>query len=128
MAGKVYIFNLFNEPAELSFNGAPAGTGTIAGWDKTKGYTPGYIAVDSAKHNDEDSGKVFRGGNGSNDVRIEWDSGVAIGKIIFPTVSDDVSIDDDLVCYIAKNSAFVETTDGFVSKEGQQTLTFTQTS
>ncbi|HEX3144264.1 MAG TPA: hypothetical protein VHQ64_09845 [Pyrinomonadaceae bacterium] len=132
MAGQVYFFNLFNETAELSLNGGNVGgspaTGVINGWDASKGYTPAYIAVESVKHADEDNGKVNRGGDGSNDIRIEWDSGVAIGKIKFPTVDEDVSIDDDLVCYICKNSAFVETKSGFVSKAGQQALTFQEPS
>jgi hypothetical protein len=122
MAGTVYIFNLFNETATLSLNGGVAGT--INGWDAQKGYTPSYFAATSVKHLDEATGKVCRGGDGANGVVIQWDSGGAKGTITFPTVEDGVSIDDDLVCYIAKNSAFVEDKDGFVSKAGQQQLKF----
>ena len=121
MASKVYIFNLFNEPAKLSLNGGKAGT--INGWNKTSGYAPAYLAVESATHGDQSEGKVYRGGKGENDVRVDWDSGYATGTIIFPTVEQEVSIDQDLVCYIAKNQAFVEVTTGFV-EGGNQKLTF----
>lgn len=129
--GKVYIYNLFNEPADLSLNGADAGT--INGWDSNpaKGYQPSFIAVDSAKHNDEAKGKVYRGEEtndiGENDISVTWDDGVASGKVKFPTDKDNVRITDDLVCFIAKNQLFVETTEGFVIG-GDQPLDFNASS
>jgi len=122
MAGTVYFYNLFNEVATLSLNGGSAGT--INGWDKTNGYAPSNLGVVSTQHDDENTGKAYRGGNGANDLRIEWDSGYATGTVTLPTVGDNISIDQDLVCYIAKNDAFVEDVQGFVHG-GDQALTFT---
>jgi hypothetical protein len=122
MAGKVYFYNLFNEVATLSLNGGQAGT--INGWDKANGYAPSSLAVDSATHDDEATGKAYRGGNGQNAVEVHWDSGFAKGTVTMPTVNDNISIDQDLVCYIAKNDSFVEDTQGFVHG-GDQALTFT---
>ena len=124
--GKVYFYNLFNEEATLSLNGGPAGT--INGWD-AKTYQPSSVAVGSAKHKDEATGLAYRGGDGSNSIEVQWLDGIATGTIVFPTDADDVRLTDDLVCYIAKNQAFVETIDGFVKpdKNGNQPLTFAAT-
>ncbi|HXI24169.1 MAG TPA: hypothetical protein VNG71_09945 [Pyrinomonadaceae bacterium] len=125
--GKVYIYNLFNEPATLTLNGGPAGT--IDGWnsDPAKGYQPSFIAVDSAKHFEDGPGKVYRGEEpnkvGENSISVTWADGVATGNVKFPTDNDNVRITDDLVCFIAKNNAFVETTEGFVIG-GDQILDF----
>lgn len=122
--GTVYFYNLFNETATLSLNGEQViGGSSINGWDQSNGYSPSSLAVESAQHSDANSGKAYRGGDGANTIRIDWESGYATGDVTLPTVADDVPIGADLVVYVAKNSAFVEDTEGFIHGT-QQKLDF----
>ena len=128
MSGKVYTYNLFSEPAALAINGGAAvgpdgstATGKIAANGGSGGsYAPASVTVGSAKHSDESSGLWYRGGDGVNTIRMTWDSGFSTSSTFkMPTVADDVSIDDELIVYIAKDKASVQTVTGIIKKDNE---------
>jgi hypothetical protein len=113
MPGKVYCFNCYNEPInQLNVNGLPAGT--VAGWQASGGtiYTPVALPVPRARHGDGQQAAVF-----PNDMptpmRIDWDS-YTIQSSINLVGLPNVSLDDDLILYIAVNQLTLMTTRGFV--------------
>ena len=132
MPGAVFVYNLFNEDAHLLLNGSPAlspsgaDASTIDAWgDAATGYLPSHTQVGIAIHNDEDTGRFYRGGNGVNVLRIEWDSGYATSnQFLLPTVSDDVSLDEDLVCFITLRFAIVMSVKKIVIKNNLLTFIF----
>jgi hypothetical protein len=121
--GNVYVFNCFNEKAQISVTGYSAGP--IAAWQSVTGsnpYQPSAVTVPRIKHNDERSGAAFAD-DGGNSLNVGWDSGICNGiPIDIPTTG--LSIDEDLVLYITHNQAILLRFDGFVL--GQQPLTVTQ--
>ena len=113
MPGKVYCFNAYNETInQLNVNGSVAGV--VAGWAATGTtiYTPVALAVPRARHGDGQAAAVF-----PNDVptplRIDWDS-FTIQSSISLVGLPNVSLDDDLILYIAVNQLTLMTTRGFV--------------
>lgn len=123
MPGKVYCFNAYNEPMnKLSVNGMPvpppAITGSptgpaIAGWSAEGAtiYTPKALPVSRARHGDGQSAPVFP--NDVTQLRFEWDSFTANTSLDL-TKLQNVSLDDDLILYIAINQMTLMTTRGFV--------------
>jgi hypothetical protein len=93
-------------------NGLSAGT--VGGWaaSGTTIYTPVALAVPRARHGDGQSTAVF-----PNDMptplRIDWDS-YTIQSSISMVGLPNVSLDDDLILYIAVNQMTLMTTRGFV--------------
>ncbi|MBV9929067.1 MAG: hypothetical protein JOZ96_28915 [Acidobacteria bacterium] len=124
MPGAVYVYNLFNEPARLSLNGglalSPSGADAsrlATMGDAASGYRPSFTEVGSAVHNDQDTGLFYRGGTGVNDLKIQWDSGTgSTATFLMPTLAENVSVDDDLLCYITTQFAIVLNTKGSVLK------------
>jgi len=116
MAGNVYCFNCYNEPLnQLNVNGVPFGTVTpaIGGWAATGGtvYTPLAVPVPRSKHGDG-SGATF-----PNDMptplRINWDSWTVQTQIDISKIPN-LSLNDDLILYIAINQLTLMSTRGFV--------------
>jgi hypothetical protein len=113
MPGKVYCFNCYNETInQFNVNGLAAGS--ISGW-ATSGatiYTPVSLAVARARHGDGQSVPVF-----PNDMptplRIDWDT-FTIQTSINCQGLPNVSLDDDLILYMALNQLTLMTTRGFV--------------
>jgi hypothetical protein len=113
MPGKVYCFNCYNETInQFNVNGLPAGT--ISGW-ATSGatiYTPVSTAIARARHGDGQTTPVF-----PNDMptplRIDWDTFTVQTSISLVNLPN-VSLDDDLILYMALNQLTLMTTRGFV--------------
>ncbi|HEY1604926.1 MAG TPA: hypothetical protein VGF77_04955 [Allosphingosinicella sp.] len=112
MPGKVYCFNCYNETMnQLNVNGLSAGS--IGGWSSSGSaiYTAVAVAVNRARHSDG-SQPVF-----SNDqptaLRLNWDS-FAIQTQISLVGLPNVSLDDDLILYIAVNQLTLVSSRGFV--------------
>lgn len=113
MPGKVYCFNCYNETInQFNVNGLSAGT--ISGWSTSGAtiYTPVATAVNRARHGDGQSTPVF-----PNDMptplRIDWDT-FTVQTSISLVGLPNVSLDDDLILYMALNQLTLMTTRGFV--------------
>lgn len=113
MPGKVYCFNCYNEPInQFAVNGLSAGR--ASGWSAAGSsiYTPASLAVPRARHGDGQSTAVF-----PNDMptalSIDWDSYSIQGSIDLSRLAN-VSLDDDLILYIALNQMTLMSTRGFV--------------
>ena len=130
MSGSVFLYNLFNEPGAVSLNGGQAKLpdGTVAPTisemgPKSSGYAPSYIEVGSAIHDSDDLGSFYRGGEGVNSFIISWDSGKGTSSnFLMPTTADQVSVDDDLLCYVTRVQAVVLNTRGMILRTN--TLSF----
>jgi hypothetical protein len=113
MPGKVYCFNCFNEPInQFNVNGLSAGT--IAGWSSTGStiYTPVSLGVIRARHGDSQSAPVFPNDQ-PTPLRMDWDSFTVQAQISLVGLPN-VSLDDDLILYIALNQLTLMNTRGFV--------------
>jgi hypothetical protein len=116
MPGKVYCFNAYNEPMKLHANGFEAGR--VAGWSSSAAtrYAPVALAVARARHGDGQPGPVF-----PNDMptplRIDWES-FSVQTSINLAGLPNVSLDDDLILYIAVNQTTLMTTRGYVLRNG----------
>jgi hypothetical protein len=113
MPGKVYCFNAFNEPiGQLNVNGLSAGN--VAGWAASGAtiYTPVALAVPRARHGDGQTSAVFPN-DMATQVMIGWDS-YTIQTSINLQGLPNVSLDDDLILYVAVNQMTLMTTRGFV--------------
>lgn len=113
MPGTVYCFNCYNEPMRLSLNGQKAAE--IPGW-QTSGatiYTPSAKGIARAKHAD---GEPVFGNDKPNQLKIVWSTFEADTEL--STKKAEVSLDDDLILYIAVNRWVLMTTRGFVKEEG----------
>jgi hypothetical protein len=113
MPGKVYCFNCYNETMnQLNVNGLSAGQ--IGGWSSSGAtiYTPSAVPVPRARHGDGQSSPVF-----PNDMptplRFDWDSYTKQTSIDLRKLTN-VSLDDDLILYIAINQLTLMSTRGFV--------------
>jgi hypothetical protein len=110
MPGKVYCFNCYNETInQLNVNGLPAGS--IGGWSSS-GYTPAAIAVNRARHGDGQSQPVFPNDQ-PTPLLFNWAS-YTIQTQISLVGLPNVSLDDDLILYIALNQLTLMSTRGFV--------------
>ncbi|HEX8392435.1 MAG TPA: hypothetical protein VF665_08780 [Longimicrobium sp.] len=118
MAGKVTVFNCFNEPVtNLSVAGYSAAA-TIAGWaDGTvtgvPKYTPSSTTVPRAKY--AGSSAVFA--IGDNAVKVPWDSFTGSITVTVPSSvpgTGPISLDQDLMLYVGANQAFLTTQFGYV--------------
>src|SRR5258708_36583935 len=109
MAGKVYVFNCYNEPVALAVNGSPAGT--IPPWGNmgASTYQPQSIALGRAKSTGS-SGPQF--GPGNNACRAQWESFSFMLSIVVPSPRSGVSLDDDLVLYLFVTESGLATTRG----------------
>lgn len=110
--GRVYVFNCFNEPIS-GLAVAGRSVGTIPGWsdggrDQTR-YTPAGLAVPRAR-----STTPGQFAFGDNAVAIPWDSYTGVTTIKIPDPQSGVSLDDDLILFVAVNQATLQTTRGFV--------------
>jgi hypothetical protein len=113
MPGKVYCFNCYNETInQFNVNGLSAGT--ISGWAASGAtiYTPVSTGVNRARHGDGQTTPVF-----PNDMptplRIDWDTFTVQTSISLMGLPN-VSLDDDLILYMALNQLTLMTTRGFV--------------
>lgn len=113
MPGKVYCFNCYNEPiSQLNVNGLSAGG--VSGW-ATSGagiYTPASVAIARVRHGDGQSSPAFPNDQ-PTPLRIDWDS-FTVQTTINLTNLPSISLEDDLILYIALNQATLITTRGFV--------------
>lgn len=113
MPGKVYCFNCFNETIN-QFNVSGLLAGQIGGW-ATSGstiYTPVSLAVARARHGDGQTVAVFPNDQPTQ-LRIGWDTFTVLASI--STVNlPNVSLDDDLILYLAVNQLTLMSTRGFV--------------
>jgi hypothetical protein len=108
--GSVYVFNAYNEPVgSLSVSGGSAGT--IAAWSNggRDKYTPASLSVPRSRN--KTPGQFA---TGDNPVRIAWDSFTGTATIKVPGFDQGVSLDDDLILFLATNKAILETTRGSV--------------
>jgi hypothetical protein len=110
--GGIYVFNCYNEPINrLSVAGGQAGT--IPPWSAgDRGqflYTPAGIRVPRARSKTPGQFAI-----GDNAVSIEWDSFTGTATINIPGGDSGVSLDDDLVLFVAVNQATLQSTRGFV--------------
>lgn len=112
MPGKVYCFNCYNEPMIFSVNGMSAGT--ISGWSASGAtiYTPVSVAVDRARHGDHQSKPVFADDT-TTPLVLDWDTFTAKPSIA-TGAWPSISLDDDLILYMAANQMSLMTTRGFV--------------
>jgi len=113
MPGQVYCFNCYNEPFHLNVNGLSV-AGSVPGWS-TSGptiYTPVSIAVNRARHGDGQSTPVFPADR-PTPLRIDWDSFTAQTSINLTNLLN-VSLEDDLILYVALNQLTLVTNRGFV--------------
>lgn len=113
MPGSIYCFNCYNEPINaLTVNGMNAGS--VSGW-ATSGatvYTPVALPVARARHGDGSPVPVF-GNDMPTPIQINWDS-YTMQTTVDLTGLPNVSIDDDLILYIALNQMTLMNTRGFV--------------
>ena len=113
MPGKVYCFNCYNETMnQLNVNGLTAGS--ISGWSSSGStiYTPVAKAVNRARHGDGQTEPVFPNDQ-PTPLRFDWDS-FTIQTQISLVGLPNVSLDDDLILYIAINQLTLMSTRGFV--------------
>lgn len=123
MPGKVSVFNLYNEPISgLSVSGYSAGN--VAGYNpptSSPAYQPGALATPVSRAAHAGSSALFV--TGDNNVIIPWESFTGTVTITMPDpTKTQVSIDDDLIIYLATNLALVVTTRGFVLSSPDVTL------
>ena len=115
MPGKVSVFNLYNEPISgLSVSGYSAGN--IAGYNpptSSPAYQPGALGTPVPRAAHAGSAAMFI--TGDNALIIPWESFTGTVTINMPDpTKSQVSIDDDLIVYLATNLALVVTTRGYV--------------
>lgn len=113
MAGKVYCFNCYNEPIhQLTVNGVSFGQ-AIGPW-ATSGagtYTPVAAAVPRVRRGDG-SAAAFPNDRPTQ-LRIDWDSFTGQAAIDLSALAG-ISLDDDLILFIAVNQMMLMQTRGFV--------------
>jgi hypothetical protein len=114
--GNVYCFNCYNEPVEqLNVNGVAFGSVTpaIGGWAATGGtiYTPLSVPVPRSKHGDGNAATFPN--DMSTPLRINWDSWTVQTDIDISKIPN-LSLNDDLILYIAINQLTLMNTRGFV--------------
>lgn len=110
MPGKAYCFNTHNEPLQLTVNGARAGS--VPPWGGAGPYAPAALAVPRARHADGQPGAVFPNDRPTS-LRLAWDSYGAMPVVNLAELSS-VSLDDDLILFIAANQITVMNTRGLV--------------
>jgi hypothetical protein len=112
--GNVYVFNNFNEPIS-ALNVASFQAGAVPAWTANGNaiYTPQFIKIPRVKHADERTSAAFAQDQ-ANDVVAKWDSFIGHGVITMP--AGDVSLDEDLILYLAVNQFTLLTTRGFVKQ------------
>lgn len=118
MAGNVYCFNAYNEPMnQLNVNGFVFGTATpaIGGWTSSGAtiYTPAAVAVPRLKHGDGTTAGFPN--DQATPLRFNWDTYTVQTSIDLRNLPN-VSLDDDLILYIAVNQMTLMQTRGFVLK------------
>ena len=115
MPGNVYCFNNYNEPInQFNVNGSSFGTNpVIGGWAAAGAtiYTPLAVPVPRVRHGDG-AGAAFASDQ-PTPVRVNWDSWTIQGTVDL-TLVKNVSLDDDLILYIAINQLTLMDTRGFV--------------
>jgi hypothetical protein len=108
--GSVYVFNCYNEPISGLVVGGGR-VGNIPGWASGGStiYTPSAIRVPRSK-----SAAPGNFATGDNSVRSPWDSYTGTTKITIPGPGS-ISLDDDLILFLAVNQATLMTTRVFVN-------------
>lgn len=109
MPGKVYCFNAYNEPLQLTVNGASAGS--VPSWGGAGPYAPAALAVPRARHADGQPGAFPN--DRPTPLRLAWDSYEAMPVVNLAGLPN-VSLDDDLILFIAVNQITLMNTRGFV--------------
>lgn len=110
--GKVTVFNCYNEPvSRLNIDGGDVGD--IAPWSEGGGnrpakYTPASLTVPRSKNPEPKSFAI-----GSNRLSSQWNSFTGTATIEIPDPSQ-VSLNDDLLLFLAINEATMLTTRGYV--------------
>jgi hypothetical protein len=112
--GNVYVFNNFNEPISV-LNIATFQAGAVPAWIATGNaiYTPQSMKIPRVRHADERTSAAFAQDR-ANDVVVKWDTFIGHGVITMP--AGDVSLEDDLILYLALNQFTLMTTRGFVKQ------------
>jgi hypothetical protein len=120
--GNVYVFDLFNEPI-TGFAVAGKSAGTINAWSppyasERTPYTPAQLRVPRAKSTSPGQSAI-----GDNAVSIPWESFTGRATIKIPDpASSAVSLNDDLILFVATNQAILLTTRGQVHATFNVTL------
>jgi hypothetical protein len=105
MPGRVYVYNCYNEPMNsLTVGGASAGS--ISAWSGPN-YQPQSISVPRAKYSAPGQFVI-----GDVPCQVQWDSLSVTTTITIPTTG--VSLDDDLILYVAVNQSILLSTRGYV--------------
>jgi hypothetical protein len=107
MAGSVYVFNCYNEPAS-TFSVGGFSAGGIPAWNRS--YQPESLSLRRIKHGDQRTAAQFAFGD--NSCLIVWDSFSATTTVSIPT--SGVSLDDDLILYVCTNQSMLLNTRGYV--------------
>ena len=112
MAGRVCVFNCFNESINQISVGGYAG-GAIAAWGGSGAamYQPQSIALPRIKHGDARTGPQFAVGD--NPCQVAWDSWLVTVNVTVPSPGS-VSLDDDLLLYVFVNQSVLVSTRGMV--------------
>ena len=112
--GNVYVYNNFNEPISV-LKIATFEAGAVPAWvaDGNAIYTPQSIKIPRIRHADERTSAAFVQDQ-SNDIVVKWDSFMGHGVITMP--AGEVSLEDDLILYLAINQFTLMTTRGFVKQ------------
>jgi hypothetical protein len=117
----VYVFNCYNEPISgFTVGGSQVGDipGSSSGSGQAARYTPAGLPVPRSRHPDPGSFAI-----GNNQVSSPWDSFLGTATITIPDPSSSgISLDDDLILFLALNQAMLLTTRGFVKATFQVTL------
>jgi hypothetical protein len=116
MAGKVYVFNCFNEPI-TGLSVAGYSVGNIPQWADGTGkaikYTPEGMTVERSKYPTQKDFAI-----GENSLLVPWDSFTGSTTVVIPDPKpqekNSVSLDDDLILFLCTNEAILLTTRGFV--------------
>jgi len=115
MPGNVYCFNNYNEPInQFNVNGSSFGTNpVIGGWAATGAtvYTPVAVPVPRVRHGDG-AGAAFANDQPTQ-LRVNWDTWTIQTQVDLSKLQN-VSLDDDLILYIAINQLTLMNTRGFV--------------
>lgn len=107
MSGKVYVFNVNLEPMD-SLQIRHFDAGNIGGWStENNKYTPQSLAIERTK-NPDDKPSFAQGENEIFFRRATYNGRASI------TVPQDISLLDDLILYLTRNTAILMRTSGEV--------------
>lgn len=117
MAGKVYVFNCYNEPV-TAMSVAGYAVGNVAPWseggtEKPLKYTPNGLAIKRSKYPTQECFAI-----GENAFLVPWDSFTGTTSVKIPDPSSSgISLDDDLILFVCTNEAVLLTTRGYVVEQ-----------